>query len=161
MNRSIVFFERTGTYRRWPYVCFLALFGSVSLVAAVVAIQAAWREGLPFNQSPGTVFAVLWLSAMLGISGFLAYRVVLKPATYSRIDNEGIAVDSRRWPWNEVKWVFLKPSGNGVCLCFQRIAWGPDHAIHGWPPLAPSEAEEILATLEDFLEREYPDVSVG
>jgi hypothetical protein len=159
----IVFFERTGTYRRWEYVAVMIGFSALALLG-IVGIACSLLDGSVLTAPLlGIVGGTVWTLGMTAIAGVLAYHVLLRPTLYSRIDEFGITVNGRRWPWNRIEWVYAARSTRRMTLCFRQKgpARGLTHAIHGMPLLSDEEASRILERLSEFLATHFPHVSVG
>jgi hypothetical protein len=87
--------------------------------------------------------------------------VLWRPLTHSRIDDRGITVEAKHYPWSEIRRVFTKTAANGVTLCYHRRGVLLDLYINTPPLLSRAEAAELLERLDEFCKENFPHVNVG
>lgn len=156
---SIVFFERTDTFRRWDYVFMAVVFDAMALLGLIGLVSSSIHGGADLL---GIIFGTAWTLGMVAAAAVLSFRVFLKPIAYARVDESGICADGRRWPWDKVACVYAEKGSGGQTLCFRLKGplHGFRHPIHAMPPLSEDEVSQTLERLRAFLAERFPEVSV-
>ena len=161
-----ILFERHGSWRTWPYLLFATVFGIVGICCLVGTVQGLAVQGLRDAQPVGIVLAPLFIAFFLGISSMLIYRMVFDPGWSTRIDEKGITMRRRHWPWSDIRQIFTKASrpltgAATVSLNFHCRSDVPlDYGIQGFEILTPAEAEEVLDALDAYLAKTHPGIDI-
>jgi hypothetical protein len=161
-----ILFERHGSWRTVPYLLFAVVFGIVGTWFLVGTVRRLAIHGLEGAQPIGMVLAPFFTAFFLGIAVLLIYRMVFDPGWSTRIDETGITMSRRLWPWSDVRRIFTKASrpltGRAtVSLNFHRRSSIPlDYGIQGFEFLTLDEADEILESLDAYLAKRHPDIDV-
>ncbi len=156
------------SYRTWPYGLFVALFlsGALYMISGVVwnwnQITFAWEQ-LPGIAAGG--FMILGFST---ISVLLLWAMVFRPITTSRIDEEGITINTKTIPWSEIGALYLTCMSSG-------LPGGPRWSIsfhlrsssfmvvrrHVFmPPVGRDEYRSLIEPIADYLSNAHPHVIV-
>lgn len=161
---QIVFLNCKRSYRSWPYLIFAIFFSSIGLYVLIYGkvyrlFEGPWTTDTLFGRIAGST----WLLAMLGISVLLWWLILFKPTSTYLVDDKGITLGSKQWPWKTIRSIYLQKNGSkGVYFVFcaqGRLTM--ERTIPAWPPLDKEQAMEIIDNLEDFLNDKYPQVEVG
>jgi hypothetical protein len=144
----------------------MLIFTPAALLGVYGIVRGAINGKMTSENLPGILFAFIWTGGMSFFAGFLIWKVFFRPDSYSRIDQQGITVDRRSWPWSDVDCVFAQRAGTwpwpSVDLCFHLKRWrGLSNPVHSHPHLKPDEAKAILDRLADYLAEHHPEVGVG
>lgn len=159
-----IFLDATYSYRQWPYAVIAVGVGSLDLFVLILNAHHFTNGRYLADNWFSVVAGSLWLLTTLFIAAWCGWRFTLAPLVQTRIDMTGITIDQLEVPWTAIASLYARSNGrHRVSLFYTTRGNGPFRRQRMLPiePLLPADCEELLEKIAAYVEKRYPDVTIG
>ncbi len=158
-----VFLDVTYSYRKWPYLVFVVVFGGLNGAMLVANASRGFEPPNLASNWLGVIFGAIWCTGTSYIALWCAWRYFLRPTSHVRIDAAGITIDGRLIPWSEIESLYGFDSRGGKALVFTKRGRSFFQPIWHLPvePLSAAEYDTLCHRLEAALGAQDPKPAIG
>ncbi len=162
------FLQSQISSRAWAYWVFVGLFLAAALFLLSHVVRAWDRITFAPEQLPGIVFTGIMILGFSTISVLLLWAMVFRPITTSRIDEEGITINTKTIPWSEIGALYPSCMSSGL---LGGPRWSISFHLRSssfmvvrrdvfMPPVGRDEYRSLIEPIADYLSNAHPHVIV-